>query len=150
MAMAMLASAFGVLPEEDAEVVGDVAIARIMDAKVHTNLYEFKEDNVTLTRFTAFPINAYAAYAAIDGLSTVPGGISMGIGTPTEGTIAGINLGTTGSIVGSPPDAPPGSITVTNATVTSIDDGVAEVTSVTAPDSITVTPGGRVSFNPGA
>jgi hypothetical protein len=150
MTMAMVASVLGVMPDEDAEAIGDITVACIVEAKALTNLYEFNEAYATLARFTTLPINAHAAYTAIESLSTVAGGISLGIGTPTEGTIAGIDLGTAGSIVVSPPNAPPGSLTITNATVTSIDNGIAEVTSVTAPDSITVTPAGVVSFNRGA
>jgi hypothetical protein len=150
MAMAVLASAFGIMPDEGAEAIGNITVACIVGAKALTNLDEFSGAYATLARFTRSPIGAHTAYTAIEGLSTVPGGISLGIGTPTEGTIAGIDLGTAGSIVVSPPNAPPGSLTVTNATVTSIDNGTAEVTSVTAPDSITVTPAGVVSFNRGA
>jgi hypothetical protein len=153
LATAMLASADSAMPEEDAEVtVGDAKDASVVEAQTLADVDKIYEDEVEegviFAGFTTLSMNTRAAYASIEDLSRVPGGIPMGIGTPTEGTIAGINLGTTGIIVGNPANAPPGSITVTNATVTSINNGTAKVTSVTAPDSITVTPAGAVSFNP--
>ena len=155
LATAMLASADAAMSDQDAEVaVGDLTDAKIVEAQAVAHLDRFDEDEekegVTLAGFTTLSMNARAAYAAIEGLSMVPGGAPMGIGTPTEGTIAGINLGTSGSFVRNPANAPPGSVTVTNATVISIDNGIAKETTVTAPDSITVTPAGVVSFNPGA
>jgi hypothetical protein len=155
LATAMLASADAAMSGEDADVaVGDLTDADIVQAQAVTGLDKFDEDEakegVTLAGFTTLSMSAQEAYVAIQRLSTVPGGIFMGIGTPTEGTVAGINLGTTGSFVGNPANAPPGSVTVTNATVTSINNGIAKETTVTAPDSITLTPVGVVSFNPGA
>ena len=148
--------AYGTMSSDDgADVaVGNIKDACIVEAQAITPLDTFNKDEiaegVTLAGFTTLSINVQAAYAAIEGLSTVPGGIPLGWGTPTEGTIAGIDLGAVGSIVSNPAHAPPGSVTVTNATVTSIDSGIAKVTIVTAPDSITVTPAGVVSFNAGA
>jgi hypothetical protein len=154
LATAMLASADTAMFDEDAVVaVGDLTDANIVHAQAVTGLDKFDEDEakegVTLAGFTTLSMSAPAAYVAIQRLSTVLGGIIMGIGT-TEGTVAGINLGPTGSFVGNPANAPHGSVTVTNATVTSIDNGIAKETTVTPPDSITVTPAGVVSFNPGA
>jgi hypothetical protein len=151
LATATLASADAATSDEGAEAaVGDRTDADMTGARAVTDFDQFEEDEVALAGFVTLSMNAHEAYAAIEGLSTVPGGISLGIGTPTEGTIAGINLGTTGRIVGNPTKAPPGSVTVTNATVISIDNGIAKKTTVTAPDSTTVTPAGVVSFNPGA
>ena len=126
-----------------------LAVAHTAEFQSVANFDEFKE-GVTLGRFTTLPINAQAAYAAIQGLSTVFGGIIMGLGTPTEGNVAGINLGTMGIILDNPADAPAGSVTFTNATVLSIDSGIATETNVTAPDSITLTPVGVLLLNPGA
>lgn len=155
LATGMLASADAAMSDEDAEVaVGDLTDADIVQPQVVTGLDKFDEDEakggVTLAGFTTLSMSAQAAYVAIQILSAVPRGIIMGIGTPTEGTVAGIKLGITGSFVGNPANAPPGSVTVTNATVTSLDNGIAKETTVTAPDSITVTPAGVVSFNLGA
>jgi hypothetical protein len=147
MATVILAAACGAAHNVCAEGIGDAA-ACAADRQTITILYRCKE--ASLARFTTLPINAQAAYAAIESLSTMPGGISLGVGTPTEGTIAGINLGTAGSIVGNPTKAPAGSLTVTNATVTAIDNGTAHETTVTPPDSISVTPAGVVSYNSGA
>jgi hypothetical protein len=108
------------------------------------------EQGVALAGFVTLLMNASAAYAAIQNLITVPGGITLGIGTPTEGTIAGINLGTMGRIMNNPAKVPSGSLTVTNATVISINNGVATEIIVTTPDSTTITPAGVVLFNPGA
>jgi hypothetical protein len=145
LATAMLASAGAVMSDEDA-----VTDADMIGAQAVTDSDQFDEDEVVLAGFVTLSMNAHAAYAAIQDLITVPGGMLQGIGTPTEGTIAGINLGTTGRIVGNPAKAPPGSVTVTNAMVISIDNGIAKMTTVTAPDSTTVTPAGVVSFNLGA
>jgi hypothetical protein len=155
LATGMLASADAAMSDEDAEVaVGDLTDGDIVQAQAVTGLDKFDEDGakegVTLAGFRTLSMSAQAAYVAIQRLSTVPGGIFMGIGTPTEGTVAGINLGTLGSFVPNPANAPPGSVTVTNATVISIDNGIANETIITAPDSITVTHAGVVSFNHGA
>jgi hypothetical protein len=135
LATAMLASADAAMSDEDAEVaVGDLTDANIVQAQAVTDLDKFDEDEakegVTLAGFTTLSMSAPAVYVAIQRLSTVPGGIIMGIGTPTEGTVAGINLGPTGSFAGNPANAPHGSVTVTNATVTSIDNGIAKETTV--------------------
>jgi hypothetical protein len=152
VAWAMLAAASASLCDEDTEsAVSDEIDADTVDSQVVTNFDEFKvKEGVTLARFTTLSINAEAAYAAIVGLNTVFRGIPMGIGTPTEGNVAGINLGTMGITLDNPANAPPGSVTFTNATVISIDNGIATETTVTAPDSITVTPAGVLSLNPGA
>jgi hypothetical protein len=151
VALEMLALATAMLARADAEdaeaAVGDRTDACMIGAQAVT---EINEDEVALARFVTLSMNADAAYAAIQGLVTVPGGFFLGIGTPNEGTIAGINLGTTGRIVGNPAKAPPGSVTVTNTTIISIDNGIAKATTVTTPDSATVTHAGVVSFNPGA
>jgi hypothetical protein len=150
IATAMVASADGAISDEVAEVlVGDVTDADTVGVQAEFNEDEL-EVGLTFAGFTTLSMNAQAAYAAILDLNTTPRGIPMGIGTPTEGTIAGINLGTMGIIVGNPANAPLGSLTVTNATVASIDNGIATETTVTAPDSVTITPAGVVSFNPGA
>jgi hypothetical protein len=150
IATAMLASADGTISDEVAEVlVGDVTDADQAGTKLDEFNEDELEDGLTFAGFTTLSMNAQAAYAAILDLNTTPRGIPMGIGTPTEGTIAGINLGTMGIIVDNPANAPLGSLTVTNATVTSIDNGIATETTVTAPDSVTVTPAGVVSFNTG-
>ena len=131
--------------------VSDEMDGDTLQSQAVTNFDEFKvKEGVTLARFTTLSINAQAAYATILGLNTTFHGIPMGIGTPTEGNVAGINLGTMGIILDNPASAPPGSVTFTNATVTSIDNGIATETTVTAPDSITVTPAGVLSLNPGA
>ena len=152
---ASLGSADAATSDEVAELlVGNVIDADTVGPQASTKSDNFNkdelQDGLTFARVATLLMNAQAAYAAILDLNTTPHGIPMGIGTATEGTIAGINLGTMGIIVANPSNAPPGSVTFTNAMVTNIDDGIATETTVTAPDSATVTPAGVVSFNPGA
>jgi hypothetical protein len=107
VAWAMLAVASASLCDEDTEsAVSDEIDADTVESRAVTNFDEFKaEEGVTLARFTTLSINARAAYAAILGLNTAFRAIPMGIGTPTEGNVAGINLETMGIILDNPTNA---------------------------------------------